>query len=238
MPVLALTSVGPSTTALDLISDALAEIGVLGAGQTAAPEDAAIGLRYLNRLVQRWSNSPLQVPVVTQVDVPLTGAQTYTIGPSGADVTADRPLTVVAARAVDSGDLRHPLDVLARNEWGMIANRGDGGAPGFVYYERAMPNGILHVYPTGSGYTVELDCLSIIERYELATVVSLPDGYESALVLSLAEDLCGPFGKRGEMELRGRAKGARAVVKRTNAEPLMQEQPLRAHTDFEIERGW
>ena len=62
------------TTAIELITDALTEIGVAEAGQSVAPEDAALGLRKLNQLMQRWTNARLTFPTLTIISVPLTGA--------------------------------------------------------------------------------------------------------------------------------------------------------------------
>ncbi len=238
MPVLALTVAPTATTAIDLITDALIEIGVLGAGQTPAAEDAALGLRYLNRLVQKWSNTPLMMPVVTQVSVSLTGAASYTIGPTG-DVVTTRPLSVVDAYAVDSGGLRWGVRVYGRQEWNAVGDPNtSGGPPSIVYYERSTTNGRVYVYPRSTGYTLQLDCLSLIGSFDLATTVGLPDGYESAIVLSLAEELTGPYTRPASMDLKVRAKGARAAIKRTNLDPLMLSQPLAEGEDFQIERGY
>lgn len=229
------------TTALDLITDALSEIGVIGVGQSVPAEDAALSLRYLNRMVQRWSNTQMMMPVVAQVSVTLNGALSYTIGPSGADVTAARPISVVGAYSEDAGGIRYDCDVLSRQEWNAIGDpQTAGGPPDGVYYERtAGTTGRIYTHPKSTGYTLKLDCLSLITSYTLLTSVTLPPGYESAIVLSLAEDLCGPFGKRADLDLKMRAKGARMVVKRTNAEPLLLKQELAAGEEYyEIERGY
>lgn len=224
------------STALDLITDALRELGVVGAGQVAAADDADLGLRYLNRLVQDWSNTKLMMPVVTQVSVNLTGQQSYTIGPSGADVTAARPIKVVNAYSELSSQ-RYHCDVITREQWTALANLSDGGSvPNRVYYQRSNP-GRIWVHPVVSGGPVlKLDCLSLITSFSLSGNVTLPEGYETALVLSLAERLAGSFGRAVSADLKSSARGARAVVKRTNAEPLYLE--IDREEDFDIQRGY
>jgi hypothetical protein len=48
-------------TLLDIITDALFEIGSVGVGEPVSPEDAAIGLRVANRMLSNWSAERLSV---------------------------------------------------------------------------------------------------------------------------------------------------------------------------------
>jgi hypothetical protein len=227
------------TTALDLITDALVEIGVAQAGQALAPEDAELGLRKLNQLLQRWANDRLTLPVITTISVPMTGAASYTIGPTGA-VVASRPLSVDAATAVDNGGTEYPVNTLTRALWDCIAVKAvDGGPPSDVWYEAIIGNGRINVYPRSSGYTLKLQCLTLLTSFSvLATAVSLPEGYESAIYLNLADDLASSFGRQLSADSRRRAAGALRAIKRTNAEPLLLTIDAGQTSEYRIERGY
>ncbi len=226
------------TTALDLITDAAIELGIIGAGQTMGSDDSAFMLRKLNQRVQTWSNLRLMIPTLTEISVPMTGAQSYTIGPSGADVTASRPLKVDSAYAVDSGGIEYPVEVLTRDRWHGISYKAvAGGLPDAVWYDAQNTSGRLYVYPKASSYTLKLQCLVALTSFaSLSTACVLPEGYDLALILTLAEDCANAFGKPIPPDLRMRAKGARSAVKRTNTEPLMLD--VSTAQPYQIERGF
>lgn len=226
------------TTALELISDAHSEIGALATGQSLNANDAALGLRALNRLMQRWANTRLAVPVATEISVTLTGAASYSIGPSG-DVVAARPVRIVSAVATDGAGTDYVVRVYPRDLWDAIAVKDvTGGPPSAIWYEAVNTDSVVHVYPKASGYTLKVRAQTVLQVFgDLADVLLLPDGYEAAIVYSLARDLCGAFERPVSAELARKQAGAVAAIKRTNTEPLLlsvglEEQP------FMIERGY
>lgn len=227
------------TTALDLVTDALLEIGVAESGQTVNAEDGAIGLRYLNRLLQRWSNAPAMFAVLPEVSVTLTGAASYTIGPTGGTVAA-RPLRIDSAVYVDAGGLESPVTVLSRAQWDAIAVKAVASSVvSDVWYDATVTNGTLHVYPKGTTGTLKAQGASLLTSFAgLSTVVTLPDGYESAIVPSLAIDLAPVFQVQVTKDLRIKATGAIRAIKRMNAEPLHLSVGLVGGQKYEIERGY
>ena len=227
------------TTAIELITDALTEIGVAGAGQSIAPEDAALGLRKLNQRIQLWANARLTLPVLTTISVPLTGAASYTIGPSGA-VVAARPVKINSATAVDAGGTEYGVNVLPRELWDSITVKAvDGGPPCDVWWDAQPTNGRIYVYPRSTGYTLKLACQTLLTSFATtATAVTLPDGYETALSLTLADDLAASYGKQVSPDTRRRCAGAMRAIKRTNAEPLLLSIEAQSSGDYQIERGY
>lgn len=227
------------TTAANIIDDALQEIGVLGAGQTASAEDATLCLRKLNQLVQSWSNSRLMIPAMAQVSVTLTGAASYTIGPSGA-VVAARPIRVESATATDSAGIDHPVGVVSREAFDSIAFKSaTGGPPECVFYDKTATNGTLYVFPRSSGYTLTLDVLSLLTSFAgLSTTVTLPEGYERALYLTLADESAAAFGRTVSPDTRRRQAGAIKAIKRVNAEPMLLSIDGEEGTSFQFTRGF
>ena len=209
------------STALDIITDALRELGVTGIGQTVSAEDAQVGLRKLNQLLQRWSNMRLFFPTLATISVPLDGSESYSIGPSG-DVTALRPLTINGCTAIDAANIKSEVKVITREEWdAMTLTVVSGGIPEAVWYDAQNTNGVLYVYPQATNYTLTLECQVLLSGpVALTTVMDLPEGYESALSLTLADDLAATFGMQTSPDTRRRALGAVRAVKRTNFEPM------------------
>jgi len=71
------------TTAIDIISRALKDIGALEAGETPTPDAAADALDMLNDMLDQWSNEDMIVFNFTEIIFPIIQGQTqYTIGPN------------------------------------------------------------------------------------------------------------------------------------------------------------
>jgi hypothetical protein len=88
-------------TGRTLIADALVELGVLGAGQTADAEDEALLQTRLNKMIQAFNTEGLNIFQVEE-DIYLLNANKVspTIGPSG-DFIATRPFKIEAANTID-----------------------------------------------------------------------------------------------------------------------------------------
>lgn len=87
--------------ASDIITDAMVAIGEIGRGQIPSEEDMAHGLFVLNNLLDSWSTQRLNLYAVKKLDLTLIpNQQDYTIGPSGADFTNERPVLIQTATIV------------------------------------------------------------------------------------------------------------------------------------------
>jgi hypothetical protein len=224
------------TTALEIITDALVEIGAHDSGQTVPAEEAARALRYLNRLLQRWSNSPALFPVLPEISVTMTGAASYVVGPA---TSLPRPLRIDRATYVLDG-LEYHVNVLSREEWDAIYSKNvDGGPVSDIWYEASNTNGRVYVYPKAPAGTLKLDAPTLLGSFAgLSSEIDLPVGYESAIVLTLAMDLVGTYQLKTPPGLPQRAAGAVRVLKRMNAEPLLMTVGTTARQEYQIERGY
>ena len=211
------------TTALDIITDALMDNGIIGASQAPNAADADFALRKLNQILQRWSNQRLMFPVLAEVSVPLTGAASYTIGPSGADVTATRPLRVTHATHIGTDNIESPVAILGREQWDAIPLKAvTGGPPESIWYDAEVTTGRVYVWPKADSGSLKLDVLSLLSSFaDTSTSCTLPDGYESALTLALTCDLRPAFRLPADIDLKRRLAAAVGVLKRTNYEPVM-----------------
>ena len=227
------------STALDIITDALQELGVVDAGGTVAPEDAAFCLKRLNQIIQTWANSFLTFPVLTSISVPMTSSETYTIGPTG-NVVAARPVKVTGAVLRDAAGNDSTVDILSAPEWAVIFAKDTTGPTSGIWYEATDTNGTLHVHPQSSGYTLLLDCQTRLTSFaSTSTAVTLPEGYEAALMLALVDSIAGPYTKQVSADQRRRLAGAMSAIKRNNAEPLYVTVDVGSgNEDYRIKRGY
>ena len=99
------------TTAIDIISRALKDIGALEAGETPTPDAATDALDMLNDLLDQWSNEDQIVFNFTEIIFPIIQGQTqYTIGPNpstqnfiGASFTGSITGNVLTVTGITSG---------------------------------------------------------------------------------------------------------------------------------------
>jgi hypothetical protein len=99
------------TTANDIISRALKDIGALEAGETPTPDAAADALDMLNDMLDQWSNEDMIVFNFTEIIFPVIQGQTqYTIGPNpstanfiGASFTGSISGNILTVSGITSG---------------------------------------------------------------------------------------------------------------------------------------
>ena len=217
---------GPTVTALDLITDALTELGALGDGETPSSASSAVGLRVLNRMIDNWATQRLSMNGVQAVTKVLTsGTQTYTMGTGGAINTA-RPVWIQSASLLwtaSTPNVSTPIDLLTAAQWHAIAVTDVDGPPMYLYNDQAFPLSTLSLYPNPNASTFTLQLVvpvAIANFADLSTSYAFPPGVNEALVYGLALRLSAPFGKIVTPSLAEQAFRSFADLKRTNLVPL------------------
>ena len=208
-----------------IIARSMRLIGAIGTGEDASAAELADGLVALNSMLDSWSIQRLYVYQIKQQSFTFSpGVGSYEIGPGALWNTArpaeiqsafsrinniDTPITVTKERSVYD-------DLSTKN----IINTA---WPSLVYYEAAMPIGTLWFYPKPSqASTVFLDTWAPLPSFNAYDDVSLPPGYERAIVYSLAIEFAPEFGKQPSSLVADIAKGAKAAIKERNLpEPVM-----------------
>jgi hypothetical protein len=230
----------------ELISDALVELGVLGAGQTASGPLAIFGLRRLNRLFDLWNATRQAVYADTVTTHTLTpDLQPHTIGPTGATFTvSQRPVSVESANLVIS-DLRYPIAIRDTDSWMRLTDPTFASErPTLLNYRPGWPNGSLYLWPVpSSAHTLDLHARVVLSSVVLADTFTMPPGYEAAVMLSLAEALARPLGRQADGDLIDKARQARATIFANNEEtPTLctvdAGMPDGGHSSFDYERGY
>lgn len=187
--------VSGTTTALQIITDALKEIGVLAEGETPSATMSDDAFRALNRIAAKMSNDQSFSPFanhesrVLQTGNYTVGAQgeaTFTIGPTG-DLVTNRPIKIDTA-TVDRNGITYPVTVVDNQKWDSIIYKGAAGAnPVALYYEATSPNAIVHLWPLATGCTLNMRVINQVVGFQtLASILTMPQGYEEFLIKALA----------------------------------------------------
>ncbi len=210
------------TTARTLITQSLKDLGAIAVGETPTADEAQDGLETLNQMIASWQTESLVVYAKNQeiFSYPVTGQQSYTIGPTGDFVTA-RPIRIDAALNRDANDNDYWFYV-ARDftDYAQLITKAvSAQLQTVLYYDPTYPNGTIYLWPTpnDSSYRLVLwTWTSVVELAGLDDVISLPPGYERALRSNLALELAPRYGREVSQMLAKTAMDSKAQIKRTN----------------------
>jgi hypothetical protein len=222
-------------TASTIITRAARALGFLGRSATLSAGDANDGLVIFQAMLDSWSNEKLLSFVVLEQSFPLVVNQAaYTIGPSGANITAPRPLNISQAYVQDSGGNNFLFSIWPRDTWNsMMGNRGPtitSQIPTDMFYDPQYPNGVINIFPTPLiAYTVFFDTTQDQEAFPaLTTAFAMPEGYERAYVTNLAVELAANgfpmlLNPVQWAALQESAKESKGNIKRTNIKDVIAE---------------
>lgn len=221
-----------AVTALDIITDALVGNGTYAPGEPISAADADLGLKRLNVMMDQWSNESLMTyAVLEQHGTLVPGKYQYTIGASG-DFNMTRPLRILGGGGtcyvLDSNGNRYNLEVVAQDRWNLIGNIAQVNAnfPNTLFYDPQFPLGIINLYPIPNiSWTLYFDSyLQLTAFTNLATVLTLPPGYQAAMQDNLAVELW-RFFKPDTVPIPATtlavASRSKANIKRTNTREVI-----------------
>lgn len=218
-------------TVRSIITDALTEIGVLAAGETAPGSDMELGLRRFQHQLDAWQADALTLAIQKRVTFTLTGGtSTVTIGPAGGDVTAVRPVYMDGINYIIPGSspaVEVPIGPMDRDTYLSLSIKElQSQLPLASFYQTSTDTvlgsiffwpqvtqdaGIVLYYPAGVGVPAAFD-----------DVLLGPPGYQDAYLYQLAERLLTPFaiGDPSVIQsVKQHAADAFAVMKRPNTQP-------------------
>jgi hypothetical protein len=204
-------------TVLNIITDALQELGVIGAGEPVNADDAALCLSALNTLIDAWHLEPLTIFASQQITATLPANTTsLTIGPT-LNINVARPVRLEDGCFVRVGDIDYPLDVVSQVDYNAIALKGlDGPWPRVCMYNDTHPTGAVFFWPRGA-CEVHLNLqLPVAQFAATTTTFSMPPGYRRALALTLAEEVARKFNVEPHPMTTQKARAARRMLKRAN----------------------
>ena len=201
------------TTATTVITDAFLAGGI--GDQYNTPDDASmqLGLRTFNRLLDSWGNESLVVWNTSVDSFPMVASQAaYSTA-----LLVARP-TEVLYTYVRQNNVDYPIELIGAEDYARIGYKMTAGLPAKCWYNSGFPNGTLTYFPTpsASSYTAYVGYRAPLANVTLTTVLSLPPGYETALVYGIATMLCPLFGTDPTPTCIFHAKSAKEKIKPQN----------------------
>lgn len=228
-------------TGRELVSASLRLIGALAPGESMEATQATDGLAALNRMIDSWSNERLLINAYTPESA-LTlspGDATYTLGTSG-DITT-RPI-LIAKALIRDGLTDYPVNILTLPQYAAIANKSTQGVPDSLYDDGGYPQRTITLYPVPSS-ALSLVLFTLRPLAQIATLdasVSLPPGYEDALIYNLALRLSPEYGKVASELVMMTAVESKTLIKRANHRPSLMRCdaiPAGSGSRFDINTG-
>ena len=207
-------------TAQDVIKDALRDLGVLGKAQDIDEDDAARALQRMNDMLDSWSIQSLSIYAWLDITHTLvSGSVSYTIGPTGADITAARPIQIIQAFVRDDNAYDYPVDVISYSDYLRITDKTtDTTYPSRLAYNAGHPNGTVYIWPVAdTANTLHMIVESLLSNLATTSATfTFPPGYRLAVVKNLALQLAPMFGVIATPDLQKQAAAGMAAIKRAN----------------------
>ena len=178
-----------------IIKAALRKLLVIRSGQSPTTQQYADGLEVLNDLVTSWSANGSLVYEDTFEELSIgAGTQSFTIGPSGDQVTT-RPLQIRVA-TLKRSDIEYPMAIIDEIKYQNFSNKTATGQPFRVYYRNTFPNGTMYFErTTDTAYTLILTSIKELTEFpDGTTEISLPSYYERAFKANLTIELADEMG--------------------------------------------
>lgn len=219
------------TSAVDLITLALKDIGALGIGQSIGPDDTADALATLNMMLGQWQGERLSVYHLVDTALMSTGATSYTVG-IGGNFNVLRPIKINAAYARLNPSTSNPIDypvtiIDAREDYVRIGLKSLVSFPEFAYYDPAFPLGNLFFYPVpNSAFELHILTMEALPQFSVpAAQINLPPEYVAAIRYNLALWLAPSYQLEPMPSLVRLAGSAKRVIKRMNTQIQSMTMP-------------
>ena len=176
--------------AQDLIDEVLKTLGVVAEVDTPTSDQRNKCLSRFNAMLDSWNAEEMLLPYKdTQSFNLVIGDGDYSIGPSGADFTASRPLEILLAEIRDSNNSDSPVRVISWEEFESLDDPSLAtGRPQFIAYQRKTPSGIIKVSPRpDQAYALRLTTSNLFSTLTLSSTIDNNPGYLEGFKYNLME---------------------------------------------------
>lgn len=186
-------------TGTDICTAALLRAGVTGVGNPPSADQISRALALLNDMLALWSSKRWLNYAEIDHTVIVTGAQSYTIGPTGDINVAARPDRIEwgFVRLLNSG-VSNPVDIpleqiMSYEDYSRVTLKQLKTQPGWFFYDSNFPLGKIYPLPIPSDpsqYELHFGTRIILPvLVQPATNIILPPQYTYAMKWNLASEI-------------------------------------------------
>jgi len=210
------------STVLDLLEDSALLLGALDVTESLDANIAKKMFRRLKSMLDSWSTEGLMVYTFSRNVYPLTiGKASYTLGPGG-DFNATRPIWIDRASVIPTASaptLEIPVDILSDQEWqGVTIKSIQSNFPVQIHPRGDYPQNTIDVWPipTASASLVLYVPSALQILTNLSDTISLPPGYEEAIVNNLACNCSSMYGTQPAPTVMKAAQAGKDLIRSQN----------------------
>jgi hypothetical protein len=197
-----MTTTGTDTFTMtrdDLIKAVMRNMQALGGGESPITEDYTNITQAMNIVIKSLAKKGVALWVTQDLAIPMVAAKySYTIGPSGADVTALRPLKIIEGTFIrDANGYDTPLNPLSRQEYDTLGSKTSAGVPNSYYYDAQMGKGVLYLYSVAVDATRTVHAQVQRQFYDMVASgdnFDFPSEWFQGLKWALTEELMLEYG--------------------------------------------
>ena len=228
-------------TAYEIIRRSLRLCRVIDPAEAVPAAEGQDGLESLNALLSTWRLEGLLAYDIERAVFALVGGQQqYTIGPGGNwdttplfGVSGGRPVRIDSMGLVDATQtpaLEIPMTPLSQRDYQHIALKSmQSSWPTHFSYSPLVPLGSVYLWPSPTvAYSVAVYLWHSLQQFPtIHTDVTLPDGYEEALIYNLARRVAPEYGVSLLPDVILTAMESKGLVMKAADEPvLLDPDPL------------
>lgn len=209
------------TTARDIITSALQDLGAIDITETPSAVEENNALIYLNRMIDTWQAEEMMIYCIQNQTFPyVSGQQIYTIG-SGGNFNTTRPEKIEHAYTIDTQGNAYAMQVTTNyDEYSdIITKYTQSQLPSVLYNDGNYPLSSLYIWPipNNTSWSLQIWSWQPLQSFPtLDTAVSLPPGYQEALEWNLTGRLAPKYGKEISPTLAAGMSSSIGIVKRAN----------------------
>ncbi len=204
-------------TGNSLVTDTLSRIQYLPSGGTDTATELSDGVAEINRMLGGWNAEMGPIFAETLDSLTWTGGNaSMTIGVSG-DFNVARPQKILGAQYRDAANVDYTMTLITHQEYqATVVKTIQTTIPAYLAYNGTFSSaqGTLFIWPVPSAsFTFRLNSLKPIADLTGAGTVTLPPGWEDAIIMNLAIRLADVYGAEvTPMMLQMAIEAKRAIV--------------------------
>lgn len=226
------------STAIELITLALKDAGVIGEGQTASSDTVNDSLTTLTDMLSHWEITGNVIFGEQILQIPCTNSTSYTIGITGNYNTDKVPYKINFAQ-YDIDDVKYPLRFITYAQYNNDTYIFDTGYPTLYSYNLSYPNSTAYINSKPSSGFLELGVTAPLSTLlTLTSDIQIPSQYNQAIRFNLAAILATTFGVPIRADIVALAATSLNSIKRINNKinKLFSNHPYR-NKNFNVLNG-